>query len=151
MRIYLDNCCYNRPFDDQSQPRIREETDAISAIITRTLASDDIILGSDILLFEVRKIKAKDKHRAISDVLDKIVGENISVNEEILFRTAAIMTSSKVHQMDATHLACAEFGNADIFLTTDDKLIKACKNLDLKFRVSNPATYLKEVIEHDRN
>lgn len=22
MKIYLDNCCYNRPFDDQSQIKI---------------------------------------------------------------------------------------------------------------------------------
>lgn len=28
MRIYLDNCCFNRPFDDQSQLRIRLETEA---------------------------------------------------------------------------------------------------------------------------
>ena len=28
MRIYLDNCCYNRPFDDQSQLRVRLETEA---------------------------------------------------------------------------------------------------------------------------
>ena len=23
MRVYLDNCCYSRPFDDQSQLRVR--------------------------------------------------------------------------------------------------------------------------------
>jgi len=28
MRFYLDNCCYNRPFDDQMQLRIRLETEA---------------------------------------------------------------------------------------------------------------------------
>jgi hypothetical protein len=28
MRIYLDNGCFNRPFDDQTQPRIRIETEA---------------------------------------------------------------------------------------------------------------------------
>ena len=26
MRVYLDNCCYNRPFDDQSQVKVRLET-----------------------------------------------------------------------------------------------------------------------------
>ena len=26
MRIYLDNCCYNRPFDEQTQLRVRLET-----------------------------------------------------------------------------------------------------------------------------
>ncbi len=28
-RIYLDACCLNRPFDDQTQPRIALETQAI--------------------------------------------------------------------------------------------------------------------------
>ncbi len=28
MIIYLDNCCFNRPFDDQSQIRINIETQA---------------------------------------------------------------------------------------------------------------------------
>ena len=28
MLIYLDNCCFNRPFDDQHQIRIRIETEA---------------------------------------------------------------------------------------------------------------------------
>ena len=28
MRIYLDNCCFNRPFDNQNQLKIHLETQA---------------------------------------------------------------------------------------------------------------------------
>lgn len=28
MRVYLDNCCYNRPYDNQSQVRISLESQA---------------------------------------------------------------------------------------------------------------------------
>jgi hypothetical protein len=28
VRLYLDNCSFNRPFDDQSQLKIRLETEA---------------------------------------------------------------------------------------------------------------------------
>jgi hypothetical protein len=28
MRVYLDNCCYNRPFDEQAQLSVRLETEA---------------------------------------------------------------------------------------------------------------------------
>ena len=28
MRVYLDNCCYNRPYDDQDQMVIALETSA---------------------------------------------------------------------------------------------------------------------------
>ena len=150
MKIYLDNCCYNRPFDDQTQPRVREETDAISAIITRTIASNDIILSSDILLFEVMKIKALDKRRAILSMINRLTDKTVALNEQINLRKNDIMCASNIRDMDAAHLACAEFGDAEFFLTTDDKLIKACENLTLKFRVLNPAIYFKEVIENGR-
>jgi hypothetical protein len=29
LRIYLDACCLNRPFDDQTQERIRLESEAV--------------------------------------------------------------------------------------------------------------------------
>ena len=148
MKIYIDNCCYNRPFDDQRQPRIREETDAVAAIITRAETIGDIILGSDVLLFEIDKIKAFDRRRAIRSAFERAVTEIIPVNETVDLRTAEIMGVSSIHRMDAAHLACAEFGDADIFLTTDDKLIRACKNLQLRFRVLNPVAYFKEVIDN---
>jgi len=28
MKVYLDNCCFNRPYDDQSRLRIRLESEA---------------------------------------------------------------------------------------------------------------------------
>jgi hypothetical protein len=28
MRLYLDNCCFNRPFDDQTQRKIALESEA---------------------------------------------------------------------------------------------------------------------------
>ena len=52
---------------------------------------------------------------------------------------------------DALHLACAESGNADVFLTTDDRLIKRSKRFisELRVRVENPLSWLLEVIENE--
>ena len=61
------------------------------------------------------------------------------------------MGVSSIHRMDAAHLACAEFGDADIFLTTDDKLIRACKNLLLRMKVCNPVSYQMEAIKNDEH
>ena len=33
VRIYIDTCCLNRPFDDQTQDRIHLETEAILIIL----------------------------------------------------------------------------------------------------------------------
>jgi hypothetical protein len=45
------------------------------------------------------------------------------------------------------HLACAESGSADVFLTTDDQLLRraaSCASLT-RMRVENPLQWLEEV------
>lgn len=54
-----------------------------------------------------------------------------------------------IHEMDSLHLASAEFGRVDVFLTTDTKLIRAGRNTVTRMRVMNPVSYLAEVIEDD--
>ncbi len=52
MKIYLDNCCFNRPFDDQSFLTIRLETEA-KLDIQKKIESGRLSLGwSYILDFE---------------------------------------------------------------------------------------------------
>ena len=43
MRIYLDMCCLKRPFDDQSQPRIRLETEAVLSLLAAESATIEFI------------------------------------------------------------------------------------------------------------
>ena len=52
MRLYFDCCCYNRPFDDQSQQRIHDESEAILSLINRCSAVRGTILGSAVLRLE---------------------------------------------------------------------------------------------------
>jgi hypothetical protein len=49
---------------------------------------------------------------------------------------------------DAVHLACAESGGADIFLSTDDRLIKRAMRFSkkLKVKIMNPLDWLRETI-----
>jgi hypothetical protein len=49
MRIYLDNCCFNRPYDDQSQIRIRIESEAKLFIQAKILAGEIELAWSYIL------------------------------------------------------------------------------------------------------
>lgn len=44
MRIYMDNCCLNRPFDDQSKIRIRLESEAV-LFIQEKIATHEIELA----------------------------------------------------------------------------------------------------------
>jgi len=37
IRVYMDVCCLNRPFDDQSEDRIKMESEAVLMILNRCL------------------------------------------------------------------------------------------------------------------
>ncbi len=49
---------------------------------------------------------------------------------------------------DAMHIACSESVNADVFLTTDDKLLKKAERESefLKIQVANPLSWLTEIL-----
>jgi hypothetical protein len=46
MRIYLDNCCLQRPLDDQTHPRVRVETEAVFIVLAAVQAGELSLLGS---------------------------------------------------------------------------------------------------------
>jgi predicted nucleic acid-binding protein len=49
---------------------------------------------------------------------------------------------------DSLHIACAESAKADVFLSTDDRLLKLAKKMSkrLKIRVANPLAWVEEMI-----
>lgn len=53
-RIYLDNCVYNRPFDDQSQRRIFLETMAFIILLELVENGEIETINSDALVYENR-------------------------------------------------------------------------------------------------
>ncbi len=52
MKIYLDNFCFNRPFDDQSPITIRLETKAKLNIQQKVKSKDVLLVSSYVLDFE---------------------------------------------------------------------------------------------------
>ena len=52
MKIYLDNCCFNRPFDDQRQIRIHLESEAKLFIQNLVLQNKITFVWSYILDYE---------------------------------------------------------------------------------------------------
>ena len=50
--------------------------------------------------------------------------------------------------MDALHIACARNAGVDVFLSTDDKLLKkASQHIDaIKLHAANPLAWLQEII-----
>ena len=54
-RIYLDVCCLNRPYDDLRPQRVRQESDAVLAIIERIEGGDDIWMAGNVVIAEIER------------------------------------------------------------------------------------------------
>jgi hypothetical protein len=65
MRIYLDVCCLNRPFDDQSQERIRLEAEAVLLILRRIKAGEWQWIGSPVVTAEIRQTPDLERQQAM--------------------------------------------------------------------------------------
>ena len=148
MKLYLDNCCYNRPFDDQTQNRIHLESEAVLAILKACEDGNIQILSSPVLTMEIDKYSNEDKREKVK-ALYSLANPDIPFTDEIKSRAEEIRSKSSVRLMDSLHVATAETGKVDAMLTTDDKLIKACARLNLDVKVVNPVTFLLEMAEGD--
>lgn len=145
MIIYLDNCCYNRPFDDQTQERIHLESEAILAILQQGQSGKYKIVGSDVLELEMERMHDIVKKQHVKD-LYKVSDGRILYTKEIKERSEEIMHQSHIKTFDSLHIAAAEAAKADVMLTTDDKLEKMAQKLELKVKVMNPLKFAWEVL-----
>lgn len=146
MKIYFDVCCLNRPFDDLTQDRVRLESEAVLTILNHCQTKNWHLLNSEMVEIEISKIPDDDKRLKVS-ILSTLLKSEILIDKEIESRAIEVEEMG-FKSFDALHIACAEKGEADIFLTTDDNLLqKALQNGNLlKVRVENPVRWLMEVI-----
>lgn len=145
MTVYLDNCCYNRPFDDQTQERIHLESEVILTILQRGQVGIYTIVGSDILELEMDRMHDPIKKQKVKE-LYRTAKVSVNYTERMKERSQEIMKKSRIRTFDSLHIAAAENAKADIMLTTDDKLEKMAERLELKVRVMNPLKFAWEVI-----
>lgn len=145
-RIYLDNSVINRPFDDQSQERIRLETEAVILLLSRLERQEWIWLGSQALEIEIDQTPDAERQSRLRRVAE-FVSLTIEIGERELERANELQKLG-FGGFDAVHLACSESGKADVFLTTDDRLLKLAKRLAKKLhvKVENPLDWMKEMI-----
>lgn len=142
MRIYLDNCCFNRPFDDQSQIRIRLESEAKLRIQADIVEEKFKLVWSYILDAENKANPFEERMNAISYWKNQAVSM-IKENKKIV-KTAKRFNEIGLHSKDALHISCAISGKCKYFLTTDDKIIN--KNSAIKeIIIIDPIDFIKEV------
>jgi len=150
MKFYLDSCCYNRPYDDQTQEKIHMEGEAVLAIISKCKQIDDEIAGSPALDLEIEQINDIEKKDKVKYFYDQTITTKTKYSSAILKRIQELSKQTGMRTLDRFHLAFAENANVDILLTTDAKFENAASKLNLKINVINPLKYLMEVIQNER-
>jgi hypothetical protein len=101
MRIYLDNCCLQRPLDDQTQPRIRVETEAVLAILASIQAGELSMLNSEALEYEVSRIPDDVRRNEVMAVL-ALSNERLEIDDEAE-ALAESFERRGIGPMDAVH------------------------------------------------
>jgi len=141
----MDNCCYNRPYDDQQQMRIYLETQAKLYIQQSIVEKKLKLVVSFVLRYENSEnpnISNRDSiARFFANAAEYVGNDNI----EDIRKMADDFMRQGIKMKDATHLACAIIAGCDYFLTTDDKLVKKYNGKAVKVRT--PLTFLKDMEE----
>jgi hypothetical protein len=101
--------------------------------------------SSDALDDEIIRIPQITKRQQVYNLYN-LAAEHIELNADILAKAKELVVLN-IAPFDALHLASAEFGKVDVFLTADKKLINKAKQAGLKIRVENPLIWLMEVLD----
>ena len=138
--VYLDMCCFNRPYDDQTQPRIRLETEAKPLILESIHSGRCKLVWSAILDFECTKNPYPEHKQAIFQ-WRRLAYKHILATEPIIAQ-AQQLEAFGIARYDALHVASAMAAQADLFVTTDDRLLKRCQKAVPALNAHRPAEAL---------
>ncbi len=142
MKLYLDNCCYNRPFDDQTQLKIHLESEAKLHIQQCIRDEKYHLVWSYILEYENMKNPYDTRRQAIIP-WKSIADEYVTASDKIV-AFAELLAGKGIKTYDALHLACAVSADCDYFLTTDKKLL----NTPIpEIKIRNPIDFIREMEE----
>lgn len=139
MKVYLDNCTFNRPFDDQSYIRVRLEAEAKLFIQEKIKLGELELVWSYILDFENEQNPFKERRNTIKKWKEFAITD-INASPEIISQAYSLV-SLGLKAKDALHIASAINGKAECFLTTDDAILIKLSNFN-EINVINPINFI---------
>ena len=125
IRVYLDNCCYNRPYDDQTQIRISLEAQA-KLEIQELIKKGEIELATSYWTeYENANNPIEIRRESIKEFQNKyaylFVKETLDLK---IFEIANKIEKTGIKHKDACHVASAIISESNFFISTDDRLLK---------------------------
>ena len=142
MKLYLDNCVFNRPFDTQSNIKTLLETEAKLNIQENIRRGNHELVWSYILDYENLKNPFQERQEQIAKWKQYA---NIQIEaEDSLIQRAKSLKESGLKSFDALHIACAITAGAEYFLTTDKGILKKAAIIR-DIQIKNPIDFIREV------
>ena len=141
MIIYLDNCCFNRPFDDQRHLRIRLEAEAKLRIQEAIREGGLQLAWSYILDFENANNPFADR-RARTHAWKTHASVDCS-ESSALSAAAASFAEVGLRKIDALHVACAVHAGCAYFITTDDRILESATRIG-EIIIIDPIGFIKK-------
>lgn len=142
MRIYIDTSVFNRPFDDQTQPRIILETQALRTILQLIEDGQLELVSSSVLDYENSRNASPSRQRWVRQCLQ--LAKAYQPLQDDIIQRAKILEQVGVKQVDALHVAAAEKAQCEVFLACDDRLLRRYQG---SLRAMNPVNFVLEITE----
>lgn len=141
LKIYLDNCCYNRPFDDLTIEKNWLEANAKMFIQALIKYKSVALYYSFVSQAEIDDSPYDDRKAYILDFIETnangFVGKKRLVEIETLSNE---ILKTGIKKKDAAHLACSIIAECDYFITTDRRVLN-CKTDRIK--ILNPIEFAR--------
>ncbi len=141
MKVYLDNCCFNRPFDDQSSLTIRLETEAKLDIQEKIKLKQIELVWSYVLDLENNANPFLERRVEIQR-WKELANSFVKESEKLLLKMDEL-TSIGIKPIDALHFACAISSKCNYFLTVDKGILKRSHEVS-ESKIINPVNLVLE-------
>ena len=144
MKLYLDACCLARLTDDQTQPRIRDEAEAVERILRLVRLGEAEWISSVAVSEEIVRNPDTERRHDVEQLLS--FASSVIVLKPAIVARAIQLERLGYDAFDALHLSCAEHAGVDVLLTTDDRFLRRAKRgIEAPgIPVSNPLSWWSE-------
>jgi predicted nucleic acid-binding protein len=139
--IYLDNCCFNRPFDDQRHLRIRLEAEAKLRIQEVIREGGLQLAWSYVLDYENAGNPFVERRESIRAWRNHATTD--CVESSAVKSTADSLARVGLRNIDALHVACAVHVGCAYFITTDDQILGKAEAIK-EIRITDPIGFIKK-------
>lgn len=145
-RVYLDNCCFNRPYDDQNFLSIFLETQAKMSIQELVRLKSLVLIWSTVLDYE----NSRNPDEIIRDEIGswRDMASVIIHQSEFIIKRAYELNSHGISKKDALHIASAIEGQSDYFITTDYGILRKSKYIT-EIKTVNPVDFIRILEEEE--